>query len=66
MAVSEGACYEQKCYGMGNGKVVINTTNNHVVICSNKNYNSQKWNISCHISKQGCHSLQQLQPSVSS
>ena len=20
MAVSEGACYEQKCYGMGNGK----------------------------------------------
>ena len=20
MAVSEGACYEQKCYGIGNGK----------------------------------------------
>ena len=47
-------------------KVVINTTNNHVVICSNKNCNSQKWSISCHISKQGRHSLQHLQPSVSS
>ena len=33
-------------------KVVINTTNNHVVICRNKNCNSHKWSISCHIMKQ--------------
>ena len=42
-------------------KVVINTTNNNVVICSNKNCNTQKWSISCHISKQGFHIPQPCQ-----
>ena len=34
-----------------------------IIIKWNEKFKSEKWNISCHINKQGCHNHQQFQPS---